>query len=96
MPPVCIGETADHEVWSLLRHLYVLWSLFCRKVLPGELASVSVARICRESVRGLIMCKYWVHMYVNGKMRPAATIAGIQKRGIKENEKGDEFNFDIW
>jgi hypothetical protein len=35
-------------------------------------------------------------MYVNGKMRSAATIAGIQKRGIKENEKGDEFNFDIW
>jgi hypothetical protein len=27
-------------------------------------------------------------MYVNGKMRSAATVAGIQKRGIKEKEEG--------
>jgi hypothetical protein len=33
-------------------------------------------------------------MYVNGKMRPAAMIVGLKKRGIKNNEKGDEFNFD--
>jgi hypothetical protein len=31
-------------------------------------------------------------MYENGKIRPVETIPGI---GIKENEGGGEFNYDI-
>jgi hypothetical protein len=33
-----------------------------------------------------IWCKYCVHMYVNGKMRPVETILGIGGRRIKEND----------
>jgi hypothetical protein len=39
--------------------------------------------------------KYYVLMYENGKMRPTETIPGMGKRGIKENDGGSEFNYDI-
>jgi hypothetical protein len=34
-------------------------------------------------------------MYVNGKMRPAETIPGMGGEGIKENDGGGKFNYDI-
>jgi hypothetical protein len=34
-------------------------------------------------------------MYVNGKMRPFETIPGMGGEGIKENDRGGEFNYDI-
>jgi hypothetical protein len=34
-------------------------------------------------------------MYVNGKMRPVETISGVRE-GVKENDGGDEFKYDIW
>jgi hypothetical protein len=33
--------------------------------------------------------------YVNGKMRPIETIPGMGERGIKENDRGDEFNYEL-
>jgi hypothetical protein len=33
-------------------------------------------------------------MYENGKMRPAETIPGMRGRGIRENDRGGEFNSD--
>jgi hypothetical protein len=35
-------------------------------------------------------------VYVNGKMRSADTIPGIEGRGIKETGRGGEFNYDIF
>jgi hypothetical protein len=35
-------------------------------------------------------------MYVNGKMRPVETIPRMGKRGIKENDGGGEFRYDIF
>jgi hypothetical protein len=34
-------------------------------------------------------------MYVNGKMRPVKTIPGMRGDGIKENDGGGEFKYDI-
>jgi hypothetical protein len=34
-------------------------------------------------------------MYENGKMRPVDTVPGIGGKGIKENDGGCEFNYDI-
>jgi hypothetical protein len=34
-------------------------------------------------------------MYVNGKTRPVETILGMDRKGIKENDGGDEFKYDI-
>jgi hypothetical protein len=34
-------------------------------------------------------------MYENGKMRPVETIWGIGGEGIKENDGGGEFNYDV-
>jgi hypothetical protein len=34
-------------------------------------------------------------MYENGKMRPAETIPGMKGRGIKENDRGGKFKYDI-
>jgi hypothetical protein len=35
-------------------------------------------------------------MYVDGKMRPVETIPSMGGRGIKENNSGREFNYDIF
>jgi hypothetical protein len=35
-------------------------------------------------------------MYVNGKMIPPETISGMGEGGIKENDGGDEFEYDIF
>jgi hypothetical protein len=34
-----------------------------------------------KGVGGLMWCKYCVHMYVNGKMRPVETIPGLGEEG---------------
>jgi hypothetical protein len=40
--------------------------------------------------------KYCVHMYINGKKIPVDTIPGMWGRVLKENDGGDEFNYDIF
>jgi hypothetical protein len=35
-------------------------------------------------------------MFVNGKMIPVETIPGMEGRGIKENNGGSEFKYDIF
>jgi hypothetical protein len=38
-----------------------------------------------------------VHRYVNGKMRSVETIPEMGRgRGIKENDEGGKFNYDIF
>jgi hypothetical protein len=34
-------------------------------------------------------------MHANGKKRPVETLPGMGGRGIKENDGGGEFNYDI-
>jgi hypothetical protein len=34
-------------------------------------------------------------MYINGKMRPVKTIPEMGGKGIKENYRGNEFNYTI-
>jgi hypothetical protein len=34
-------------------------------------------------------------MYVSGKMRPVETIIGMGAMGMKENDGGGEFKYDI-
>jgi hypothetical protein len=46
---------------------------------------------CRKVNMEEILCT----MYVNGKMRDIETIPGIGRWGIKENDGGDEFKYDI-
>jgi hypothetical protein len=35
-------------------------------------------------------------MYVNAKMKPVETIPDRERVGIKENDRGGEFNYDIY
>jgi hypothetical protein len=35
-------------------------------------------------------------MYVNGKMKPVGTVPGMDRRGIKDNDGGGEFKYDIF
>jgi hypothetical protein len=42
------------------------------------------------------VCKYCVHMYVNGKTRLVETIPGMKGWGIKGNEGRGEFDYDIF
>jgi hypothetical protein len=35
-------------------------------------------------------------MYVNGKMRPVKTITGMEGGGMKDDDGGGEFNYDIF
>jgi hypothetical protein len=35
-------------------------------------------------------------MYVNGKVRPVEAILRIREGGIKENDGGGEFNYDLF
>jgi hypothetical protein len=48
-----------------------------------------------KGVGGGISWKYYVPMNENGKMRPVESILGIGERGIKENDGGGEFNYDV-
>jgi hypothetical protein len=34
-------------------------------------------------------------MYVNGNMRPVESIPGMEGGKIRENDRGDEFNYEI-
>jgi hypothetical protein len=35
-------------------------------------------------------------VYINGKVRPAETMPGMGRGGIKENDGGDEFHYGIF
>jgi hypothetical protein len=35
-------------------------------------------------------------MYINGKMTPVETMSGVGGGGIKENDGGGEFKYDIF
>jgi hypothetical protein len=39
--------------------------------------------------------KYYVLLYINGKRKPVETFPGLGGEGIKENDGGSEFNYDI-
>jgi hypothetical protein len=47
-----------------------------------------------KGVEGRMWCKYCVHMYVNGKMISAETLAGMG-RGWYEEEWRGAFNYNI-
>jgi hypothetical protein len=34
-----------------------------------------------KGIRRFIWCKYCIHIYVNGKMRPVEIISGMEERG---------------
>jgi hypothetical protein len=38
----------------------------------------------------------YIHMYVNGEVIPIETIPGMVAGGIKENNGGGEFKYDIF
>jgi hypothetical protein len=46
-----------------------------------------------KGVGGWICCKYCVHMYVNGKMKPVETIPGT---GDKREWWGGEFKYNMF
>jgi hypothetical protein len=48
-----------------------------------------------KGCRRVNMVEYYVLMYEKGKMRPVETIPGMGG-GIKENDGGGEFYYDIW
>jgi hypothetical protein len=49
----------------------------------------------RKACRWVNVIEIYVLMYENGKMRPVKTIPGMGGGGIKENDGGGEFNYDI-
>jgi hypothetical protein len=51
-------------------------------------------RDMRKGCKRVNMVKYYIHMCVNGKMRPVETISGME--GVKENNGGNEFKYDIF
>jgi hypothetical protein len=53
-------------------------------VLSGELVPFRGRRMWGNGRGGLIQCKYCVHLYINGKMRPIETIPGMGGRENKE------------
>jgi hypothetical protein len=50
----------------------------------------------RKGYRRVTMVEYYVLTYENGKMRPVETIPEMGGGGIKENDGGGEFNYDIF
>jgi hypothetical protein len=50
----------------------------------------------REEVGRVNICKYCVHIHVNGKMISVETVPGMRGGGIKENGGGGEFKCDIF
>jgi hypothetical protein len=41
------------------------------------------------------LCQYCEPRYVNGKRRPVEPIPRVEGGGIKENDRGGKFNYDI-
>jgi hypothetical protein len=58
-------------------YIYKIGEHDAKQVLPGMLVPVRGRRRWGKCVGGRICCKYCVHMYVNGKMRPVETIPGL-------------------
>jgi hypothetical protein len=52
-----------------------------------------VDKVCRKVNVVKIL---YVYRYVNGKMKPVESIPGMKEKGIKENDGGNEFNYDIF
>jgi hypothetical protein len=50
----------------------------------------------RKGHRGVNMWKYYMHMYEDGRMTPVETIPGTGGGGIKKNDRGGEFNSEIY
>jgi hypothetical protein len=46
-------------------------------------------------VEGLIWWKYYLVIYEIGEMKPVETVPGTGEGRIKENDGGDEFNYDL-
>jgi hypothetical protein len=59
------------------------------------LVSVGRERMWWKGVGGWIWCKYCVHMYVNGEMRPIETLPGMGEGNNKGEWWKGEFKFDI-
>jgi hypothetical protein len=63
-----------------------------------------IIKIIYQLGNSLVCCKFFkivleklLYMYVNGKMIPAETIAGmVGAAGIKNNGGGSEFKYDIF
>jgi hypothetical protein len=60
-----------------------------------RVGTVGEGRRWGKGVGGKIMCKYCVHMYVNGKMMPVKLFQEWGERKIKENDGGGEFKYSI-
>jgi hypothetical protein len=39
--------------------------------------------------------KIFIHVYINGKAIPAETVPGKRGEGIKENDGGAKFKYDV-
>jgi hypothetical protein len=61
-----------------------------------RLLPVRGGRMWAKGVGEWIWCKYCVHLYANGKIRPVETITGIRGGRIKENDGGGWFKYDIF
>jgi hypothetical protein len=66
-----------------------------KQVLPGRVVTSRKREVVGKRVRGRIWCKYCVHVYINGKMRPVETIPGMGEERIRENDGKGEFKYDI-
>jgi hypothetical protein len=55
-----------------------------KQILSGGLVPVGGGRMRGEGMGGGIWCKYCVHMYINGKMRPVETAPGMVGKGKGE------------
>jgi hypothetical protein len=56
-----------------------------KQVLSGVGTTGRAWVVCKERCRG-VWWKNYVHMYVNGKIKPGGTIIGMGEGGIKEND----------
>jgi hypothetical protein len=59
------------------------------------LVPLRVGEIQGKGVGGWKYCKYYVHLYANGKMRPVETTPGMEEGDVKENDGGGDLNPDI-
>jgi hypothetical protein len=64
---------------------------------PKILFRIGLGGGCRKGWRRVNVVEYYVHMYVNGKMRPGETVPGIWRggRGADKGEWWREWN-QLW
>jgi hypothetical protein len=56
---------------------------------------VGEERMWGKVIERRLWCKFYVYLYVNGKMRPVETIPGMVGGRIKSNDGWGEFNYHI-